>query len=180
MCSVLHRSDWSQLPIPNLILLFHSLYTFSLVWKELQEGCYTKMSVNQKLALTQFLLPALRNRLYNHQGNLSNFFFKTPQNRILAEDCHGINQFPSTWNKSRRTSLPCFFIWILALAFYHLPDIHAGSGELDCLTRSSYTGSCAKAHGAYNGKLMSWGRGEAWKGGNGKRLSTACSFFQTL
>lgn len=86
-------------------------------------------------------------------------FFKTLQNRVLAEkkDFHWINQFPSAWSESRRISLPCCFPWILALAFCRLPDVDAGSGKLDCLTRSSYADSCAKAHVAYNGKLMSCG-----------------------
>lgn len=43
--------------------------------------------------------------------------------------------------------------------------------------RSSHTDSCAKAHVASTGKSMSWGREEAWKGGNGRRVSTACSLF---
>jgi len=83
---------------------------FSLVWKELQEGCNTKTTVNQKLALMQFPVPALRNTVNDHQGNYAHFF-KTLQNRILEEkkDFHRINQFPSAWSERRRISVPwCF------------------------------------------------------------------------
>lgn len=76
MCSALHRSGWSQLPIPRLILLFHFIHTFSLVWKESQEGCYTKKTANQKLALMQFPLPASRSTANDHRSNLCPFFSK--------------------------------------------------------------------------------------------------------
>lgn len=49
------------------------------------------------------------------------------------------------------------------LEFWPWPFVACLTLMLDCLTTSSYANSCAKAHVAYNGKLMSWGK--AWKGG---------------
>lgn len=176
MRSALHRSHGSQLPIPTLILLFHSIHTLSLIWRELQEWYYTKMTVNQKLALMQFPLPALTNTV-NNQQHLMHIFFKTLQSRVLAEkDFHWINYFSNDWSESRRIYLPCCFPWILALAFCCLPDIDAGSAALDCLTRSSYADSCVRAHVAYHGKLMSC-LGGLGRGEKGSRVSIACSLF---
>lgn len=76
MHSALHRSDWRQLPIPILVSVFHSIQMFSLVWKELQERCHTKTTVNQKLALMQFPLPALRNTVNWSSGQLMHIFSK--------------------------------------------------------------------------------------------------------
>lgn len=104
------------------------------------------------------------------------------QNMGLAQekDFHGIDQFSNAWNESNRITVPCCFPRILAPAFCRLPDIHAGSGELDCLTRSSFAGSCSTANVAYDGKLMSCRGNLEEKEMAAQFVNVACMFFWAL